>query len=209
MKRKAFMFIMAVVAAAGISASAQSACANQCPNQATCSKQNVSGPSDKMGRPHRFTDFAFEGILLDINQQQRMDSLNAAVKAQCGQACPRNSKSENCASGKPCKGEKACADSVCVAPCKGNRDCRKGMPRQLRADYVAKVKEILTPEQYTTFLENIVLMPAPNGPRQGVCPDKARGMKHSHDGAHRHHHGEKAKAHAAKAQQGAKAKSGK
>ena len=45
--------------------------------------------SDKMYRPQKFTDFAFEGILLDINQQAKMDSLNAIYQpnGKIGEKC--------------------------------------------------------------------------------------------------------------------------
>ncbi len=106
-----------------------------CPegNAAACAAPGDRA-SDKMYRPQKFTDFAFEGILLDMGQQARMDSLNAAMAP------------------------KQCADSACV-----NKDCkakgRKGHGRMDRREYVKKVKEILTPDQYTVFLENIVMMP--------------------------------------------------
>ena len=42
-----------------------------------------------MYRPQKFTDFAFEGILLDINQQAKMDSLNAIYQpnGKIGEKC--------------------------------------------------------------------------------------------------------------------------
>ncbi|MCM1316827.1 MAG: hypothetical protein NC241_01450 [Bacteroides sp.] len=130
------------MALAGVFAVQASAQDNNCPNgRQVCPEGNAAAcaatdnrASDKMYRPQKFTDFAFEGILLDMGQQARMDSLNAAMAP------------------------KQCADSACV-----NKDCkakgRKGHGRMDRREYVKKVKEILTPDQYTVFLENIVMMP--------------------------------------------------
>lgn len=130
------------MALAGVCAVQAFAQDNNCPNgRQVCPEGNAAAcaatdnrASDKMYRPQKFTDFAFEGILLDMGQQARMDSLNAAMAP------------------------KQCADSACV-----NKDCkvkgRKGHGRMDRREYVKKVKEILTPDQYTVFLENIVMMP--------------------------------------------------
>jgi len=155
MNKKVISFAMAVIAAVGVSASAQTASDKTdkcdvpcCKENASCCKENAAGRNDKMARPHRFTDFAFEGILLDMPQQARMDSLNAAVKAQR----------------EPSRAQKP----------------RRG---RVSADYVAKVKEILTPEQYTTFLENIVLMPEKCAAQQNnkCLYNKERVRKHRHD----------------------------
>lgn len=149
---KKTIIAMALAGCFAISAAAQDN--NTCPQAQNCpvAKTARSGKaSDKMYRPQKFTDFAFEGILLDINQQARMDSLNAAMApGQCA--------------------DSACVNKACCAKDKA-RKCR----RADRKEYVKKVKEILTPEQYTMFLENIVMMPEqgkaqmhsrrPDGPR--------------------------------------------
>lgn len=133
--------------------------------------------SDKMYRPQKFTDFAFEGILLDIPQQARIDSLNAAMKAQAPQF---NGRKGECTDSVNCTKQNARTDKNMRADRKdrkdnkaGNRQGRNdrrggkdfrghrngGMSPEMKSQYVNKVKEILTPEQYTMFLENIVLMP--------------------------------------------------
>lgn len=130
--------------------------------------------SDKMYRPQKFTDFAFEGILLDIPQQARIDSLNAAMKAQAPQF---NGCKSECNDSVKCTKQNARADKNMRADRKDNKaghrhghNDRKGgkdfrghrhggMSPEMKSQYVNKVKEILTPEQYTMFLENIVLMP--------------------------------------------------
>lgn len=171
----------------------------------------AGGPMDRMRRPMTFNEFAMEGILLDINQQARVDSLNNAVKAnaRCGRG-PADCSSSQC-------NTPACQGRSCAAPNCSQQDCPnqscaqqncpnafesqlqdyttmpqgnvapKGKDGKLRKDgrndnggrrgamtcpgpyrggcpygpaYVAKMKEILTPEQYVTFLENIVNMPS-------------------------------------------------
>lgn len=143
MKKKILMMAIALIGLTGISATAQTTSDN--------AARPTPGSMNKMRQPREFSEFAFEGILLDINQQQRMDSLNAAVKAN-----------------RPCKSDNQCDQASCDNQCcqqqaQGNGKAQKhhgmrpGMPYD--KDYIAKVKEILTPEQYTMFLENIVMMP--------------------------------------------------
>lgn len=147
---------MALIGLTGISASAQDAAENN-------AGRPTPGQMNKMRQPREFNEYAFEGILLDLNQQQRMDSLNAAVKANCpnkpdGQCRQSNCKNEKGDNAQCCQQQeqgKCDAKTNCKAP-KGH-GMRPGMPYD--KDYVAKVKEILTPEQYTMFLENIVFMP--------------------------------------------------
>ena len=136
---KKAIIAMALAGMFAVQASAQdNTCRNNrqvCPEESAAECAAANGRvSDKMYRPRKFTDFAFEGILLDMGQQARMDSLNAAM-------APRQ-----------------CADSACV-----NKDCNargcKSHGRMDRREYVKKVKEILSPDQYTVFLENIVMMP--------------------------------------------------
>ncbi|MCM1451520.1 MAG: hypothetical protein NC102_04640 [Clostridium sp.] len=154
MKKKIFSLAIAAIAALGVTAAAQSKDSRACENTDTCCAQSKDR-ADKMARPHRFTDFAFEGILLDIPQQARMDSLNAAVKSRVDKAREE----------KPDRKD-------------GDRGPRRpGMNRGISRDYVAKVKEILTPEQYTVFLENIVFMPenaAAQRPDKGMRQDRGR-----------------------------------
>lgn len=87
----------------------------------------------------------FEGITLTDAQKAKIDALKA-----------------NCHKNMACKQKEACKkDGI------DRRQCKK--------NYLSKVKEILTPEQYVAFLENMVVnMPA--RPKDGK----------------RHHHGDKA-----------------
>lgn len=122
--------------------------------------RETTSRQDKMYRPQKFTDFAFESVLLDINQQARMDSLNAAVKAQM----PQNgqgemNQNEQASQGNRDRGDRRHGNGMRH----GDGDRRGGMRSPYGPEYIEKVKEILTPEQYTTFLENIVLMPYRQG----------------------------------------------
>lgn len=132
---------------------------------------------DKSYKPQKFTDYAFEGVLLELDQQAKIDSLNAATfnnnkdcpmqAAQCQQkACAK----DQCVAGKCQKVDSVSCDT---AQCTKQRGRHHGMrPGQGHKvgnvigfrpsrEYVAAVKDILTPEQYVTFLENIVTMPMP------------------------------------------------
>lgn len=164
MKKKIFMLAIAAAVFCGFSASAQ--------RQNNPKADRVSTEmSDKMYRPQTFTDFAFEGILLDINQQTRVDSLNAAFKAKKERKC--------------CEAGKQCTDSAkaCKTKAYDTRRERIKASDNGRKEYIAKVKEILTPEQYTQFLENIVNMPKTEAMRP-VHKD-AKQMK-EFDGKHKH-----------------------
>lgn len=124
------------------------------PAMAQTAAETDNMQNNKMYQPQRFTDFAFEGVLLSLPQQTRIDSLNAATKA----AYPQFNL---------LKGEKP--DSAAHHRADWGKMERRG-PRGerpmmftpgLTQDYVLKVKEILDPEQYATFLENIVLNSIP------------------------------------------------
>lgn len=187
MKKKIIAFAIAVLGIFSVNVNAQ---------------DNVRGAApmgnDKMYRPQTFTDFAFEGILLDVNQQARIDSLNAAMmpkgvpaknsEVSCKDNCKGNAekcdgkKCDKKCDGKKCDGKKC--DKKCDKKEKGNKgencgNCPNAQkPQRMgnmppkgnfgpapRKEYIAKVKEILTPEQYVVFLENISSMPQQMGPK--------------------------------------------
>lgn len=140
MKRKFLAIAIALVTLGSSTLFAQNVCGKRsqaCQAQQCASSQ--AGDSNKMYQPQKFTDYAFEGILLTVDQQGKMDKLNADMKAK-REACKNDT-------------------TACKKQCKGDRKCRGEGRLQARKDYVNSVKEILTPEQYTTFLENIVFMP--------------------------------------------------
>lgn len=140
--------------AIAIAASAGLATAAAQSNPAATQAQTCAKAGNKAGMPQSFTDYAFEGILLTPDQQAQVDGLNAGFKARRDSVrCQR-------------------PDSVCV---------KGANPRmQARRDYVNGVKQVLTPEQYTMFLENIVFMP--QQPQGG--PGMKQGCKASRDKAY-------------------------
>ncbi len=196
MKKKILLMAIALLGLTGISASAQ-----QTQNEPT-RRESPAGENNKMRQPREFTEFAFEGVLLDINQQQRIDSLNAAVKAKrpakpVATCCPADSTKKAECKSSDCK--KAQCDNA-TASCKNDKradaDRRGKTPKGQRMmrnnpygdEYVAKVKEILTPEQFEIFQENLTQMPpmarqkaAPtmkDGSRKGQAQmSKAKKMK--------------------------------
>lgn len=67
--------------------------------------------------------------------------------------------------------------------------CRRVMVENVRKNYLAQVKAILSPEQYTQFLENFytsapVKMKKDNGPKPNQ-PKKKKGNGHRHHGSRR------------------------
>lgn len=142
------------------------------------------GMQNKMYQPQKFTDFAFEGILLDLPQQQRMDSLNAAVKAlqeqQQDYTQINGQDNQNSSNKQSAKSDKKVSKSDKKDKRHGKEFIREKLgqrggirPNPYGPDYIYKVKEILTPEQYTTFLENIVMMPY-NKAAQNNLPQMSR-----------------------------------
>lgn len=130
MKKKILSLAIAALAAVGFMASAQT-------------QQN------KMYSPSTFTDFAFEGVLLDLPQQQRIDSLHAALRTPSQKKVHAITMSPDSAKAMPQRDggrrpERMKGGAMGVIP---------------GVEYVAKVKEILTPEQFDTFLSNIQTMP--------------------------------------------------
>ncbi len=91
---------------------------------------------------------AFAGITLNESQQKAISELNASRKAQ---------KESHMQQMKKARKERLQNDSVARVERKNER-----------REYLNKMKGILTPEQYVTYLENIVLVEQP----QGVHPGK-------------------------------------
>lgn len=121
--------------------------ATECAAQ-SCPQSNCN---NKMYQPQQFTDFAFEGILLDVNQQAKIDAINAQMKdAVNGNAMMRSPRGKDKKA--PCDSAK-CLDK---AQKKGARPCEGRNGLQLaRKAYAEQVKNVLTPDQYVMFLENI------------------------------------------------------
>lgn len=158
MKKKFATIALALIAALGIGAMAQT------PAPA-CGKAEKGRCEKAMKGPRACNDsleavMLFEGITLTPEQQTKINALKAERK-QNMEACRAENKQA----------------------CKERMDARK----QCRRDYLAKVKDVLTPDQYVVFLENMVVN-RPAGPRPGG--DKAmmhrghKGMKASADKGH-------------------------
>lgn len=117
-----------------------------------CHKGQAGRQHDRRGQ-HAKRDL-FKGIELTADQQARIDALKPQRTnndEQCGAQC-RDNKNESC-QGQQCqRGER-----------RGQRqEGRRGNGRmngERRAQFIEQVKEILTPDQYVIFLENMV-MPA-------------------------------------------------
>lgn len=144
---------IAALAAAGIMASAQN-------------QQN------KMYSPRTFTDFAFEGVLLDLPQQQRIDSLHAALRTPSQKKVHAITMSPDSAKAMPQR--------------EGGRRPERMMGGAMGVipgvEYVAKVKEILTPEQFDTFLSNIQTMP--DNAINNLLPTPQGRQHHATNGKH-------------------------
>lgn len=119
-------------------------------------KECTKGQQCKKGDKECFNPFI--GITLTADQQNKLKALKPAA---CGQD-------------KNCKQKSECKKSDCK---KGDNAGQQARPdrRQGKRDYISKVKEILTPEQYVVFLENIVV----NGPdmKKGPTNDGRHGDK--------------------------------
>lgn len=91
----------------------------------------------------------FEGLNLTPEQQTALEALrpacNGADKANCDKAA--NAKCEKGDKAKCDKGDKGCKQQKGDRPSVEERKAKK-------AEFLSKVKEILTPEQYIQFLEN-------------------------------------------------------
>ena len=139
----------------------------------------------------------FAGITLTPEQQAKVEALKAeyrkdikGAKAEMGKAQRKGNKmvkkgeqqGENLIEKAKAKGEKIAEGTKDVAlkvadgtkaevkKLKGEGADRREKMSEKRAEYLQKMKEILTPEQYTTYLENI----AKANPHHG---DKARMAK--------------------------------
>ena len=100
----------------------------------------------------------FEGITLTDAQKQKLQAIAPVKAPKAREKAGKDGRKRDFAKGKRAPG----ADSTAVA-------ARK----QARAEYLAKVKSVLTPEQYTKFLENNFTNPAPAFKRGGK--EKAKG----------------------------------
>ncbi len=108
---------------------------------ATCA-DSTACPALKCDRPDPFI-----GITLTPDQQTKLQTLKAETKAK------REAKAKEC-----------------KAKVKADRAQRAEAMKACKKEYLESVKEILGPDQYVVFLENIVLNQP--GPKAGIHHDK-------------------------------------
>lgn len=134
---------MAVIAASVFSFNAAAQAQAKAGDNVTCAKKECPVAPGKDCRKAKCNPF--EGLNLTADQQAKLDQL----RQQCG------------------ADRKACADQR-RAEAKERRAERDSIARSKRLDNLKQIKGILTPDQYVTFLENIVISErAPMGPRFG------------------------------------------
>lgn len=135
----------------------------------------------KDNRQPRLNPFA--DLNLTDAQKTQIEALGSPVcKRQApARQCRANCKPENCKN-ETCKSGNSCNQQNCNPGnnCKAQRGCAKGSACSDLKDYLAKVKQILTPEQYTKFLENTYVN-RPHHKGHGYRAFKGKGMKHKHD----------------------------
>lgn len=183
--KKLFVIAIAALCACSSTVFAQKPADNTATNGCPLNKECKRGDKAKCNKADRKAFNPFEGITLTADQQTKLDALKAECKAQreaCkGRAnCPQQA---NC--DKNCKPGENCAKAEC--PYGGDKKDVANRQQQ-RRDCLNKVKAILTPEQYVTFLENMaVSRPA------GHHADKAKMARHDRKG-HGMRHGDHGKA---------------
>lgn len=169
--KKFFVIAIAALCACSSTVFAQKPADNTATNGCPLNKECKRGDKAKCNKADRKAFNPFEGITLTADQQTKLNALKAECKAQreaCkGRAnCPQQA---NC--DKNCKPGENCAKTEC--PVAAGNDKAVANRQQQRRDCLNKVKAILTPEQYVTFLENMaVSRPA------GHHGDKAKMARH-------------------------------
>lgn len=136
-----------LIAMAAIALAATPAVAQQPQQAAANNAECVDGvaPQDRPDKAPKYNPF--DGLNLTEQQQTAINNLQNERR----QACTAAAKAK-----KEQKADKQKADKQKVDP-KQKAEQRKAS----REAYLAKVKSILTPEQYTQFLENVYVNAAP------------------------------------------------
>lgn len=141
MKKTIFTLALAIISMTGLSAAAQTASTNRInkSDNKTTTEQTTRKKADKEKAP-RYNPF--EGLNLTEKQQNELKALRStsseAGKSQKGKVS-RDSKN---------------GKELSKAEKQAKRQQRMEQKIQNRRDYLAKVKTILSPEQYVKFLEN-------------------------------------------------------
>lgn len=172
MKKTILSVAILLASTLGLTAVAQTPANSQaCPNSTECTKANKA---NKPNRPN-----PFEG--LNLTEQQKTE-LKAIAPQRNGQKCNKaanGTSSDKAQTGKCCKDKKA-KDVNAASQSKAEKQAKQAENRQkrmdARRDYLAKVKNILTPEQYVQFLENnYVDQGFKGGPRHGKMAHSKKG----------------------------------
>ena len=141
MKKTILSVAILLVSTLGLTAVAQTPANSQtCPNQTECTK---AGKAGKTNRPN-----PFEG--LNLTEQQKSE-LQAIAPQKPARKCDK-AQNGTCDKAKARKADKTKQQSKVDKQAKRAENRQQMM--QYRRDYLAKVKNILTPEQYVQFLEN-------------------------------------------------------
>lgn len=155
---KKILGLTLLLAAAGLTATAQDCCQQQ---QAKNECQQANGNECSKGNAGKSFN-PFDGLNISAGQQARLDS----IAVNCPKAKKHGRKSEGKAKA-CCTTDSCCKENGKAKACCATDSCctmqNKVDPRQASAEYLAKVKEILTPEQYVGFLENLVVNSKNNG----------------------------------------------
>lgn len=140
MKKKIFAIALMALATAG--ASTAFAATDNKDSKGTCPQTECTAPGECRPEKCRPDNCPFEGLNLTADQQAQVKALR-----------------EDCAKQRKADKEQLKADARKAC------DARKADALTKRADYLAKLKAILTPEQYVKFLENSFTNQGPRGPK--------------------------------------------
>lgn len=155
MKKTLLVIALAACGIAGATAQKPATCATANCNTANCTEQQCAPQNCKNNRT---CASPFEGLNLTADQQTKLN----ALKQEC--TARQQQQRRDC--------QKANAE-------------RKGMKTECRRTNLAKIKEILTPEQYVTFLENAYVNGAPK--HQGMHRHGDRNRAHNNCGRQMQH----------------------
>lgn len=182
--KKLFVIAIAAICACSSAVFAQKPADNTATNGCPLNKECKRGDKAKCSKADRKAFNPFEGITLTADQQTKLDALKAECKArrEACKGCANCPQQANC--DKNCKPGEKCAKAEC--PVAAGKDKAVDDRMQQRRDYLNKVKAILTPEQYVTFLENMaVSRPAGHHgykAKMARHDRKGHGMRHDHHG---------------------------
>ncbi|MDE6377186.1 MAG: Spy/CpxP family protein refolding chaperone [Duncaniella sp.] len=148
MKKTILSLAILLISSTGLSAFAQSADKNTKPQD----KNRTEMRARKGGEPRDILK-PFEGLNLTDQQKSKLQDLKKAEMEQKKQLREQNKQLK----------EKKRAEA------KAKKEAGKQARAKERRDYLAKIKSILTPEQYVQFLENnFVNKVDKQGPRKGA-----------------------------------------